>query len=168
LLDRNRRPNGYKTVIGWHANRTTEKYQTIGESKPPNQFSQNQLNLKLHKSKIGTKKMLSKLTNGELKVAHLIVQGLSNLEIASKLKISEKTVKFHSTVIYRKTGSARRSQFIAKYLDTQKSQFENRIKLDTLVSGRDVNSILNALSFNTTTPLEAEFAERVKKSLELI
>jgi len=49
-------------------------------------------------------------------VAEKLLEGLSNDEIASNLAISNKTVKFHCTQIYRKFGVVSRSQYMAKML----------------------------------------------------
>ena len=55
------------------------------------------------------------LTKAEQKVANFILQALSNAEIASKLNISYRTVKFHATSIYKKVGVRSRAQFITQY-----------------------------------------------------
>jgi len=61
------------------------------------------------------------LSEAEVKVAALVVTGMSNHEIASQLKITEKTVKFHLTRIYKKTGHnttlSPRSKFIVHFKD---------------------------------------------------
>jgi LuxR family maltose regulon positive regulatory protein len=49
------------------------------------------------------------LTERELEVARLVVEGLSNKEIAEKLSITERTVKAHLTHIFGKTGVQSRS-----------------------------------------------------------
>ncbi len=51
---------------------------------------------------------LGGLTPAEHKVAELVAQGQSNLEIAFNLKISERTVKAHLTSIYEKTKTGSR------------------------------------------------------------
>jgi DNA-binding NarL/FixJ family response regulator len=56
----------------------------------------------------GTEERLSGLTPQELKVAGLVAQGQSNLEIADGLKITERTVKAHLTSIYEKTKISNR------------------------------------------------------------
>jgi DNA-binding CsgD family transcriptional regulator len=58
------------------------------------------------------------LSGRELEVAQLVATGLSNKEVASQLYVSEKTVKFHLTNIFKKTNTKSRSQFIV-YTVTQ-------------------------------------------------
>ena len=53
-----------------------------------------------------------KLTPRELEVLQCLTDGLSNQEIASRLVVSEKTVKSHLTSIYRKMNVRGRSQAI--------------------------------------------------------
>lgn len=50
-----------------------------------------------------TEERLAGLTRRELKIAGLVAQGQSNLEIAADLKITERTVKAHLTSVYEKT-----------------------------------------------------------------
>lgn len=56
-----------------------------------------------------------RLSARELEILTLIVQGMSNPEIASALYITESTVKFHTGNIYKKTGLTNRSELIADY-----------------------------------------------------
>jgi DNA-binding NarL/FixJ family response regulator len=57
-------------------------------------------------------KVSDKITRMESKVIELIAQGYSNKEIASKLSISEKTVKAHLTNIFMKLNLENRYQLI--------------------------------------------------------
>jgi len=50
------------------------------------------------------------LTNRELAILKLVAEGLSNLDIASKLFVTEQTVKFHLSNIYRKLGVGNRTE----------------------------------------------------------
>jgi DNA-binding NarL/FixJ family response regulator len=59
---------------------------------------------------------MDNFTKKELEVATGIVSGLTNLEIAQKLAITEKGVKFHVTRIYAKSQVKNRAQFIVKNL----------------------------------------------------
>ena len=52
------------------------------------------------------------LSNREAEVAELVTQGLSNKEVASRLFVTEKTVKFHLTNIYKKMNVKFRAQLI--------------------------------------------------------
>ena len=53
-------------------------------------------------------KTLGSLTKRERETANLVAQGQSNLEIASNLKITERTVKAHLSSIYEKTKTGSR------------------------------------------------------------
>jgi DNA-binding NarL/FixJ family response regulator len=50
------------------------------------------------------------LTERELSILKLVAEGLSNLDIASKLYVTEQTVKFHLSNIYRKLGVGNRTE----------------------------------------------------------
>ena len=52
------------------------------------------------------------LSNREAEVAELVTKGLSNKEVANQLFVTEKTVKFHLTNIYKKMNVKSRSQLI--------------------------------------------------------
>ena len=52
------------------------------------------------------------LSNRESEVATLVATGLSNREVAEKLFVTEKTVKFHLTNIYKKMSIRSRAQLI--------------------------------------------------------
>ncbi len=54
----------------------------------------------------------SGLSKREAEVAELVSQGLSNKEVANKLFVTEKTVKFHLTNIYKKMNVKSRAQLI--------------------------------------------------------
>jgi two-component system, NarL family, response regulator LiaR len=53
------------------------------------------------------------LSNRELEVLALMVQGLNNPDIAEKLFISRSTVKFHISVILSKMGATSRTEAVA-------------------------------------------------------
>lgn len=57
------------------------------------------------------------LTAQEQKVADLVAKGLSNKKVGQGLGITEKTVKFHLTKVYSKTG-LNRYQLIAGALNS--------------------------------------------------
>jgi DNA-binding NarL/FixJ family response regulator len=52
----------------------------------------------------------AKLTSRELEVLQLVVEGASNSRIAQALWVTEQTVKFHLTNVYRKLGVANRTE----------------------------------------------------------
>lgn len=51
------------------------------------------------------------LSSRETQVAFLVVEGHTNKEIGQKLCVAEKTIKFHVTNIYRKSGIKTRVKF---------------------------------------------------------
>ena len=57
--------------------------------------------------------MLGNLTEAEQGVAHLVIDGLSNAEIAARLHKSIDTVKCQVTSIYKKVGVSSRSRLLA-------------------------------------------------------
>lgn len=52
------------------------------------------------------------LSNREAVVLRLLLQGLSNQQIASELQVSEKTVEKHLTSIYKKAKVSSRSEAV--------------------------------------------------------
>ena len=50
------------------------------------------------------------VTRRELEILKLIAQGISNREIAEKLFVSENTVQTHSSRVFDKLGTRRRTQ----------------------------------------------------------
>jgi two-component system, NarL family, response regulator LiaR len=54
------------------------------------------------------------LTDRELEVLGLLTRGLRNKEIAEKLIISERTVKFHVGVIFQKLGVSNRAEAVSR------------------------------------------------------
>jgi DNA-binding NarL/FixJ family response regulator len=57
------------------------------------------------------------LTYRESEVAFLVKQGLTNKIIGQKLFVCEKTIKFHTRLIYKKLGVKSRAEFIVKVLN---------------------------------------------------
>lgn len=69
------------------------------------------------------------LSRAENAVADYLKQGLKNKEIADKLCVTEKTVKFHLTSIYAKTGAKNRTDFVIKFSGPQyQAPSENEIE----------------------------------------
>jgi DNA-binding NarL/FixJ family response regulator len=56
-----------------------------------------------------------RLSPREQEIVHLIVGGLSNLEAANRLEITEATVKAHLTRIFQKLALRSRAQLAARY-----------------------------------------------------
>lgn len=56
-----------------------------------------------------------KLSRAEQAVYNLMILGLSNIAMAEKLFVTEKTIKFHTTTIFRKCGCKTRVELIAKH-----------------------------------------------------
>ena len=52
------------------------------------------------------------LSKREAEVVMLVVQGLTNKQVADRLCVAEKTVKFHLTNVYKRMKISRRSQII--------------------------------------------------------
>jgi len=52
------------------------------------------------------------LTKSEIRVVELVIQGLRSKEVAERLFVGEKTVKFHLTNIYKRLDLKNRPQLI--------------------------------------------------------
>jgi DNA-binding NarL/FixJ family response regulator len=50
------------------------------------------------------------LTRRELEILQLVAEGLTNTQVARRLVVTEQTVKFHLSNIYRKLGAANRTE----------------------------------------------------------
>jgi DNA-binding NarL/FixJ family response regulator len=59
---------------------------------------------------------VEQLTERELEVLRLVVKGSRNKEIAAQLFITERTVKFHTSIIFQKLGVTNRSEAITAAL----------------------------------------------------
>ena len=62
------------------------------------------------------------LSEGELRVARLLVEGRSNREIAEALTLSPETVKTYVTRILRKLGAANRAEAVSRFLRLTETQ----------------------------------------------
>lgn len=60
------------------------------------------------------------LTHREVEVANKVLTGLANKEIATQLFVTEKTVKFHLTTIYKKLGFVSRFELISECIRNPK------------------------------------------------
>jgi ATP/maltotriose-dependent transcriptional regulator MalT len=56
----------------------------------------------------------SLLSERELEVLRLVAEGLSNREIAERLYVSVRTVKFHTGNVFGKLGAANRTQAVKR------------------------------------------------------
>jgi DNA-binding NarL/FixJ family response regulator len=63
----------------------------------------------------------AELTDRERQVLHHVAEGLTNLEIASRLRVSDSTIKFHLQNIYLKLGVSNRTEAAAHYLKHSRS-----------------------------------------------
>lgn len=73
------------------------------------------------------------LSNREAEVAELVSKGLSNKEVANQLFVTEKTVKFHLTNIYKKMNVKSRAQLIVWCLPHMGFVESDRPKADRVV-----------------------------------
>ena len=83
-------------------NELNSKQENVEASTP--QIPQHQLKLILEKEG---------LTNREIEVVCNVIKGLSNHEVAFNLCVTETTIKFHLTNIFRKIGVKKRERLIA-------------------------------------------------------
>lgn len=81
------------------------------------------------------------LTKSEIAIAELVVSGITNKQIADILFVTEKTIKYHLTTIYRIAGVKNRSSLISKYYETKSFHardndfFGSDTKTDDLLPG---------------------------------
>ena len=75
------------------------------------------------------------LSRRETEVVVLVLQGLTNKQVADKLCVAEKTIKFHLTNIYKRMKISRRSQivwtlplsdFVEKFKDKSSPAFDSK------------------------------------------
>lgn len=70
------------------------------------------------------------LSPAEARVFDRLLRGLSNKQIALELFVTEKTVKFHVTSIYKILGVRSRAQFLVKYADWKRdAQVANVVRI---------------------------------------
>ncbi|HYQ78527.1 MAG TPA: PAS domain-containing protein [Solirubrobacterales bacterium] len=65
----------------------------------------------------GRDDLSSSLTTRQVEILALVAEGLSNAEIASRLYLTESTVKWHVRKILRALGVSNRAQAVARYLN---------------------------------------------------
>ena len=94
------------------------------------------------------------LSNREAEVAELVSKGLSNKEVANQLFVTEKTVKFHLTNIYKKMSVKSRAQLIVwclpqlGFVESEPTQ-QPAIRQERAV-GQNQNAINTIPAGNTT------------------
>lgn len=71
------------------------------------------------RSRRGEEDLTKLLSPRQLEIIILVAEGLSNAEIASRLYLTESTVKWHVRKILKALGVANRAQAVARYLSTQ-------------------------------------------------
>lgn len=81
------------------------------------------------------------LSNREAEVAELVTQGLSNKEVANRLFVTEKTVKFHLTNIYKKMNVKSRAQLIVWCLPNMSFTEQAPEGTDSRDGGKTVSNI---------------------------
>ncbi len=77
----------------------------------------------------------TQLSDREREVAHQLLEGKSNKQIASTLGISVRTVEFHLKNIYEKYGVASRMELVLKLGDTT-NRFEDQKLGETTVAAK--------------------------------
>lgn len=66
------------------------------------------------------------LSNAERSVYDLICKGFSNKEIAERLFVCEKTIKFHCSSIYKKLGVESRNDLLSKEIKKVKNETQSQ------------------------------------------
>lgn len=94
------------------------------------------------------------LSSREAEVAELVTRGLSNKEVANQLFVTEKTVKFHLTNIYKKMNVKSRAQLIVwclPHLNFVESENTMGTGTNTLAAGHSATIQSNRASMNVGT-----------------
>lgn len=96
------------------------------------------------------------LSNREAEVAELVTKGLSNKEVANQLFVTEKTVKFHLTNIYKKMNLKSRAQLIVwcmPHLSFQETDASsaNKPAQGSAEAAANTNNIQNTIPSGSTT-----------------
>lgn len=94
------------------------------------------------------------LSNREAEVAELVTKGLSNKEVANQLFVTEKTVKFHLTNIYKKMNLKSRAQLIVwcmPHLSFQESDVTAAKPAQTADNAANSNNIQNTIPSGSST-----------------
>lgn len=92
------------------------------------------------------------LSNREAEVAELVSKGLSNKEVANQLFVTEKTVKFHLTNIYKKMSVKSRAQLIVwclphlGFVENEAVAANTRTEAPALANANNTNTIPAGIS----------------------
>jgi len=78
-------------------------------------------------ARIVSAKGIPLLTEREEQIAHMVAEGLSNLEISSKLGVTAHTVKNHLFRIYEKLGISNRVELVLYALSRREGSRESSI-----------------------------------------
>lgn len=90
------------------------------------------------------------LSNREAEVAELVSKGLSNKEVANQLFVTEKTVKFHLTNIYKKMSVKSRAQLIVWCLPHLGFvETESRVENNAAIQTQNISSQFNTQATQT-------------------
>lgn len=90
------------------------------------------------------------LSNREAEVAELVSKGLSNKEVANQLFVTEKTVKFHLTNIYKKMNVKSRAQLIVWCLP-HLGFVESEVRTEQAMATQNTNGF-SAINMTQTIP----------------
>lgn len=107
------------------------------------------------------------MTKHQMQVYTLIIEGKSNNQIGAELGLSEKTVKFHATSIYKCHNVKSRAELIVK---CQKSQIDKVVKHHQMISAATsytIDELLNALADKKHTNLEHNIIANFLTSLAI-
>lgn len=88
------------------------------------------------------------LSSREAEVAELVTKGLSNKEVANQLFVTEKTVKFHLTNIYKKMNVKSRAQLIVWCLPHL-----GFVEKEERQAGQETANAINAANNTQTIPV---------------
>lgn len=112
------------------------------------------------------------LSSREIEITEKVSVGLRNKEIGNMFDISEKTVKFHLTSIYKKLG-VNRSQLVLKITELKKQiaadeankTYEAAVEQATIAHSNSINQIMKAhanelFALKVSTVNKAELAKK--------
>jgi DNA-binding CsgD family transcriptional regulator len=104
------------------------------------------------------------LSNREAEVAELVSKGLSNKEVANQLFVTEKTVKFHLTNIYKKMSVKSRAQLIVwclphlGFVENEATQAAARVEMPAVAA-------VNTIPVGNVTVAQAATAAPIRSDI---